>query len=471
MAESKVKNKILLVQAPPWGVYAPPLGIAYLVTFLKHHGISSNVFDLNMEVYNCAHKEVKEKWDTQDFDFWASGKAVEQLSGQLEDLANKIISFNTQIIGFSTTFASVSFLNSLLTILKRKLHKNAIILVGGAGPNFSNVRFLFKKDLIDYFIIGEGEYPLLSLLNDIENDKTIQAGSHYSIWKDTPEDYTVCVKASKENGISIDDIPFPTFEEFDLGLYTQNDLLPLISSRGCVRACTFCCDAPLKKPYRSRNPEKVAEEIKHHVTRYNRRRFEFSDLLINGDLNFLDRFCNLLIDRGLDVCWGGQATVRGDMDADLFKKMKKAGCGGLTFGCESFSDRVLKLMRKKMTSQDAKDTFIKAKDAGMQVEINLIVGFPGETDDDIDETIKFIRENAKWIDKINSLNICTIGPGMYIYEHLDEYGIDKSMITDWYAWFTRDISNTIEVRVERHKRLMSVCSELNLNPLWQNIKK
>jgi hypothetical protein len=60
---------------------------------------------------------------------------------------------------------------------------------------------------------------------------------------------------------------------------------------------------------------------------------------------------------------------------------------------------------------------------------------------------------------------------MYIYDHLDEYNIDKSMITDWYAWHNQDLSNTIEIRVQRHKKLMSVCAELNLKPLWQNVKR
>jgi radical SAM superfamily enzyme YgiQ (UPF0313 family) len=128
-------------------------------------------------------------------------------------------------------------------------------------------------------------------------------------------------------------------------------------------------------------------------------------------------------------------------------------------------------MRKGVISRDAKDTFIKAKEAGMRVEINLIIGFPGETEADVDETIRFIRENAKFFDKINSLNICTISPGMHIYENLYEYNIDKAMIRDWYAWFTRDMSNTLEVRVERHKRVASACSELNLKPAWQNIKR
>ena len=464
-------NRILLIQAPPWGTYTPPLGIAYLATFLKSFDFCSEIFDLNMELFNGAAREIKEKWDTQDFDFWASGRGIDKFKKRLEDLADRIISFDAAFIGFSTTFASVPFINAILSIIRSKIHDRSVIIVGGAGTNYQETRLLFKEDLIDYFIIGEGEYPLLYLLNNLKEKKGTQAAPGYIIWKDKPQDRAVCLKTSKDNSIDVDNIPFPTFEEFDLSLYSQTDLLPLISSRGCVRSCTFCCDAPLKKPYRCRGANKVAEEIIRHVRTYSRRRFEFSDLLINGDLNFLDKFCSLLIDMDLGICWGGQAAVRKDMALDLFRKMKKAGCGGLTFGCESFSDNVLKLMHKGITANDTKETFVKAKESGMLVEVNLIVGFPGEEEENIEETIKFIRENARWIDKINSLNICTIGPGMYIYDHLEEYNIDKSMITDWYAWYNKDLSNTVENRVERHKKLMSVCAELNLKPLWQNLKR
>ncbi|MFC1666953.1 B12-binding domain-containing radical SAM protein [Candidatus Omnitrophota bacterium] len=471
MAEDKAGKKILLVQAPPWGVYTPPLGIAYLVTFLKSFSFEVEILDLNMEILYYAPKEIKDKWDTQDFEFWASGEAVDKLQDQLENLADKILSYGASIIGFSVTFASVPFLNTLLFIIRAKTHNDATILLGGGGTSYKEGRSLFKKGLIDYFVIGEGEYPLLYLLRDIQEGNTIQTGPHYIAWKDQLQDHAVCLKGVRNNTVNIDEIPFPTFEEFDLNSYAQDDLIPLISSRGCVRSCAYCCDWPLKRPYRCRSPEKVAEEIRYHVRKYNRKRFEFSDLLINGNLNFLDRFCDLLIDMGLGVAWGGQAIVRRDMDITLFKKMKRAGCGGLTFGMESFSDRVLGLMRKGATAQGAKETLIKAKESGMLVEVNLIVGFPGETEADVDETINFIRQNSVWIDKINSLNICTIGPGMYIYDHLAEYNIEKSMINDWYAWFTKDMSNTIHIRTERHKRMLSVFSGLNLIPAWQNVKK
>jgi radical SAM superfamily enzyme YgiQ (UPF0313 family) len=469
--EVKKSNKILLIQAPPWGVYAPPLGVSYLATYLKSFDFTVDVLDLNIEIFYSANEEVRKKWDTQDFEFWASGKAVNMLGEQVESLVDRVASFDACIIGFSTTFASAPFVNVFLSVIRNKIHNDSIIIIGGAGANYQETRSLFKRDFIDYIIIGERQYSLLYLLKELQENRAILSNANYIIWKDESHDRAVCLKASSDNSINIDDIPFPTFEEFNLDFYTQTDLLPLISSRGCVRSCHFCCDAPLKKPYRCRSPEKVVKEIEHHIGIYNRRRFEFSDLLINGDLNFLDKFCSLLIDKNINICWGGQATVRKDMDINLFRKMKKAGCGGLTFGCESFSDNVLKLMHKGMTSRNAKDTFIKTKKAGMLVEINLIVGFPGEEDEDLEKTIKFIRENAKRIDKINSLNICTVGPGMHIYDHLEKYNIDRSTLTDLYAWYNKDLSNTIEKRAERHKRLLSVCSELNLKPVWQNVKR
>ncbi len=69
-----MRKKVLLVQAPPWGVYSPPLGVAYLATFLKSSGFLVNVLDLNIEMFRQSTAEIKEKWTTQDFDFWASGK-------------------------------------------------------------------------------------------------------------------------------------------------------------------------------------------------------------------------------------------------------------------------------------------------------------------------------------------------------------------------------------------------------------
>ena len=242
MVKKRGNFKILLAQAPPWGVYAPPLGIAYLGTFLKSSGFDVEVYDLNMEIFRSESEEIKEKWDTQDFEFWASGQAVESLKVKLEYLADKILSFEAPVIGFSATFASVPFLNALLPIIRNKKQDKSVILIGGGGASYREGRSLYRKDLVDCFIIGEGEYPLPHLLRDIQNGNSIKTCMDYTAWKDEPGDRAVCLKGADKNGKGLDRIPFPTFEEFDMGAYTQDDLVPLISSRGCVRCCAFCCN-------------------------------------------------------------------------------------------------------------------------------------------------------------------------------------------------------------------------------------
>ncbi|MDD4909335.1 MAG: radical SAM protein [Candidatus Omnitrophica bacterium] len=470
MVDGNNETGILLVQSPPWGVYAPPLGIAYLSAFLRSGRPGAMIYDLNMEIFRGCPERIRAKWDTGDFEFWASGKAAQELRGSLDGLAEGIISYGASVIGFSATFASAPFLNAFIPMLRKKSDRKLTIIVGGGGASYAQTRSLFTDGTIDYFVIGEGERVLSDLLAEIRGGGFNSAPAGCISWKDVSGSHAVCIAADKNN-TDINTIPFPTFEEFDLSYYTQDDLIPLITSRGCIRNCIFCCDSPLKRPYRCRRPRAVADEMAYHVKRYKRKRFEFSDLLINGDLGFLDELCDCLIAMDMGVAWGGQATIRRDMGRGLLGKMKAAGCGGLTFGVESCSDRVLELIGKGVSAADIRRGLARAKDSGMQVEINLIVGFPGEAEEDIDETIDFIRKNAPSIDKINSLNICTIGPGTHIYEHLQDYNIDKDMITDWYAWFTRDMSNTLEVRMARHRRILSLCSELNLAPAWQNVKK
>ena len=150
--------------------------------------------------------------------------------------------------------------------------------------------------------------------------------------------------------------------------------------------------------------------------------------------------------------------------------MKRAGCGSLTFGFESFSDKLLELMNKPFTAKEARSVIKKVKRAGMRVEANLIVGFPGEDEKDILATKKFLKKNRKYIDNINSLNICSIGPGMTIWDEAQRFGIDKEKISDWYEWFSSDMKNTIQIRERRHKELKSYIMDLGWNLSWENVK-
>ncbi len=453
------KKTILFVQLPPWGTSTFPLGISYLHSYLAENGINVKSYDLNIELFNSAPADIKDKWSTGAFEFWAGGSILNNLWFDFDDIAERIIEYKTDFVGFSATFASIPFFNSLVRIVKKK-RVNLNVVVGGGGTTYKMHRDLFDKSCIDYFIVGEGEEPLLFMLKG-----EVSGNSRFSVYD---EDNTRLVKSVVLPDVNT--IPAPYFGDFDETLYTEHDLMPSLFSRGCFNRCNFCCDWRVKRPYRGRQAYLVAEEIKNGIERYGRNRIEFCDLLINGNLKELEHFCDIVIGEKLGIVWGAQAAVRKDMSLKLFKKMRDAGCGSLTFGFESFSDPLLKKMNKPFKAKDAERMIKLVKKAGMRVEANLIVGFPGEDEKDIRRTKKFLKKNRKFIDNINSLNICSIGPGMTIWEDALRFGIDKSKITDWYAWFSMDGKNNIGVRERRHRELKNYINSLGWNLSWENVK-
>jgi len=459
---------VLLIQLPPWGVSTFPLGIAYIREYLHSKKVSVSVYDLNIELYNHASDTVKERWSTNEFEFWASGDVVDERIFDIDPIVDRIISVGAQIIGFSTTFASIPFCNVIVDKLRQRT-PDLLLCVGGAGPSYEMHRAFYRKDLIDYFLIGEGEKLFYDLVQAVRIDEDSHIKDSCKVWKDKDDDRTECLES--RGTIDLDSLPLPTYEGFDPAAYTEKDLLPILISRGCTNACHFCCDWRLKKPFRSRDPQQVIAEVEFLISKYRRRRFEFSDLLINGDLTQLDSLCDLIIQKKLSIVWGGQAAVRRDMRPKLYHKMKQAGCGSLTFGFESFSTPLLKKMNKRFSARDAAYAIKQTKKAGIRIEANLLVGFPGETEGDIDRTIKFLKKNRAYINRINSLNICSIGPGMTIWENSFGFGIRKEVIDDWYAWYTSDRLNTLAIREARHQRIKEFIDTENLGLSWENLRK
>lgn len=445
------EKEILLVELPPWDPRTPPLGIAYLVSFLKSKGIGAKVFDLNIEMYNNADDAKKKGWGNEDYHWWRSNRLEEKYLLLFESFADRILSFDTKIIGFSAVLPSIPFLNYLLKSLKKKAPDKIIIVGGPAVFFYKSGREDFDRSLIDYFVIGDGETALYELVTgNTPSCKT---------WKDNPLDKAICAQTATI--MDLDSVGYPTFEEFSLPAYTEGDFtLPIIFSKGCNKTCIFCSDTVLSYPYRRRIPEKVINEIKMHIARYpDIYTFRLNDLSFNADLRFLEKFCDRVIAERLQIKWYGQAQVRPDMDEDMFLKMKSAGCRQFFLGVENFSDNVLSIMKKRYTSEQAVRFIQKSKKAGIEVHIAIIVGCPGETEEDFGITLGCIKENAAYIDRLASLNICGLPVGSELWKNPEKYQYH------WFSngdWETYDKKNTLAVRKKRYNDVIKCCGELGI---------
>jgi len=204
----------------------------------------------------------------------------------------------------------------------------------------------------------------------------------------------------------------------------------------------------------------VVEDIKGYIRKYsNINTFRINDLSMNANLKFINELCDYILNEGLVISWYGQAQVRPDMSDELLFKMKKAGLRQFDLGLESLSDNVLRLMRKGYSSVDAINFLKRCKDAGIETNVLLIVGYPGESEDDFLETLENIRKNVAAIDRIGSLKICGMPLGSELNIHFREYNLVAFPDRDW---VTADYSNTYSVRKRRYTDVIRLCNELNI---------
>ncbi|MDD5119810.1 MAG: radical SAM protein [Candidatus Omnitrophica bacterium] len=453
---------ILLIQCPPWDISMPPLGVAYLSSYLKEHGYNASVFDLNIALYNLAGDNAKRLWEQKNYDKWMNTDSLENANNRLKDEAGILLTkllakADIEYIGLSVNLAGISMAAGLIKIIKLQKPSSKIIL-GGWGCINEHMRGLFPAGLVDVFVVGEGEATLLEVIEVFrglkkESDVRGAIFNHRILADYSP----------REPIMDLNVIPWPTFKEFNLHCYGSRSL-PIFTSRGCIGRCSFCNDWPNSTPYRSRSARSIMDEIIYHIKNNHTKTFSFKDLLCNGDIGNLNKLADLIIASGIKINWDSQAIPRKEMTYELLLKLKQSGCSTLIYGIESFSDNVLKLMRKIFTSSVAEDVLKDTWRAGIKSCINIIVGFPGETDEDFQSTLKAIKENRQYIGQIGAISVCLVNHNSDLENNHQRYNLILPGDTRIRAkeWRSSDNLSTYQLRRQRAERILSMANEIGL---------
>jgi radical SAM superfamily enzyme YgiQ (UPF0313 family) len=133
--------------------------------------------------------------------------------------------------------------------------------------------------------------------------------------------------------------------------------------------------------------------------------------MLNGDLFKFEELLDGILERFGSIYWEAQMAVREDMDIRVMEKMKKSGCYNIFIGLESGCDRTLKKMNKGFTVDQAERFFRKLRSVNLNFGVSLMVGYPGETREDFEESLNFIIKNKEWIPKIEQINPFTYYEG------------------------------------------------------------
>jgi radical SAM superfamily enzyme YgiQ (UPF0313 family) len=408
------EEHIVLVMTPPWQTKMPPLGMAYLDAFLATHGVKTKIIDLNVELFNKAGSDRDCFWDISTIGNYSlpdlASEFVNSFRDEINNFVDSVCKSSSRLIGFSTTVASMNIALYLAGAIKAR-DSSKVIIIGGPGC-FYNTCIIDPNRIIDLFVIGEGEKPLLEIIRRFKNSKSLCAlkGIKGTLLCINKKYYNYLAKDPIKN---ISSYPVPKFKKFNLPSYNKDNPykpLPVLISRGCINNCSFCVDNKISNPFRLVDPKKVVEGIKFYIHELGVRDIELNDLLCNGNLKHLEQFCDLIIENNINIGWTSYAAIREGMSYRLFQKMKKSGCSYLCYGFESASDKVLRVMNKRYNSVIASRVIRDTSLSGIETAINIIIGHPGDSKTEFRKTCDFVRDNRDYIDQITNISSCSIIP-------------------------------------------------------------
>jgi radical SAM superfamily enzyme YgiQ (UPF0313 family) len=450
---------IALCICPPWDVATPPLGLAYISRFLEFKGFRPQVVDLNISLYHEMSPEMRGfLWEFGSFKIWEEqGCRIlgEDFERHLARCVDRLLMVDTNVFGFSLYHANVALSVEVARRLKQA-RPQAVVVFGGPSCVDPFDRVSLAKAEVDFCVAGEGELALAGILSRLQKGE----GSRSPAGEGRHGCQAPC--GEKNLIADLDALPFPTYREFPLEKYGAPGVLRVIGSRGCIARCRFCNESYYTGRYRVRSAGKVMAEIMHHRQQHGVHTFIFSDQEVNGNLMELEKLCDLLIESPHQIHWSGQAIIRRGMTRQLFQKMRRAGCHSLDFGLESGCNSVLRRMGKPFTAGEAEKVLAVCRKAGIVTGINLIVGFPGETEAELLDTFAFLRRNRANLDKISNISTCFVKPFSDCYFNPQNYGIHMpEEAYFWYLWqdLKQPDNRTNDQRIAKLERLTAFCQE------------
>jgi radical SAM superfamily enzyme YgiQ (UPF0313 family) len=394
-----VKAHVTLVN-PPYPVEAPqaifiPLGISYLAAVLEENEYDVDVIDC--PVSRLSQKELEAEFKRRQPD----------------------------VVG--VTSATLTYLPALEVVKTAKTAlPDCVAMMGGPHVTVMDEQALSENPEVDIVVRGEGENTMLELANLISNRNLKNLSEVAGItFRKNGRIFRTPDRPFIQN---IDTLPLPAHKHFEMNRYRilGKMYLPIITSRGCPSQCTFCLSSRMcGRGFRARSPSKVVDELEWLRATYGAEAYTFYDDTFTFDVKRALAICGEMKNRKVDLPWDCRTRVD-RVSKEVLAKLRNTNCQLIHFGIESGSQKMLNAMRKGTTVEQNARAIKWAKEAGISVAISLVIGYPGETPEMLQQTIDFIFKT-----KPDYVYMCEAVPypGTELYDYIKEIGLDLS--NDW----------------------------------------
>jgi radical SAM superfamily enzyme YgiQ (UPF0313 family) len=466
---------VLLLDLPARSLAQLPIGFAYVYKSVREAGVNLQAVDVDVIAYHRYHSRrclnymdrihsngmvhPEDPWQAENYIVWTDKKFVDYFADILDELTEKIIEAKPKVVGLSLHQTSTVSATRVVERLRKALPEIYIIVGGMSCYQHFVAQRIFPQ--ADYVVVGEADTvvgPLVAALARGERPRDVPGV--VSRYDSEDREY---VGAPLPHNLDVVGGPDYGFTNLDWYVnWNGYRLMPLVGSRGCGWSrCTFCAE---RFNWRARTPELVAEEIEYYTTR-GFKDFVFNESDFNSNLSFVTRLCKEIVRRGIKANFTAQLRVGKDCDFEYYKTMKEAGFSCLRFGVDGLSENTLRLQRKGYTKDMVMQNLKHCCDLGIYTEINVVIGVPGETDEDVEESADFIIQMKPYIGRVAFINPLMMFVGSVYYFEPERHNIkfrsDKDELYRQYfvslpdsSWYSEDPYIDHEIRTKRFFRIV-----------------
>lgn len=384
------------------GSALPPLGLANVAASVRAAGFSVKILDA----------------------------AILELSA--EETLKRIREAAPRIIGITGATIAVRSMFEIARLAKENF-ENVPVIIGGSHISAApEATFERHGALIDAAVIGEGDYTAPELADALLNGKPLDAINGLAFLRDGNLAFTPPREVVKD----LDSLPMaardllpriPDHYHPAANCYLRAPSTSIITSRGCAGKCSFCDRTVSTGRLRGHSAERLIETIELLARDYGIRDVIMYDDNYVALRSRLHAFCGMLIKKNNPVSWS--CIARADMvGKEELAIMKKAGCWQIAYGVESGSPEILESLNKGLTHEKIRETLALTKKAGIATRGYFMIGVPGETEETIKQTMRFMKSAP--LDDFH-ISFFTPWPASELYHKIKESGYYDNIDDHW----------------------------------------
>jgi radical SAM superfamily enzyme YgiQ (UPF0313 family) len=347
---------------------APPLGLAYIASFLRRAGHDVAIHDMR-------HSPL----DRPDF-------------------TEVVRSFDPALVGMGLYTVTVPVAEEISQLVKG-ISEDITVVVGGPHPAGAPEESA-RNPHFDLAAVGEGEQMMLDLVEALEAGTDLAAVAGLWFTRDPRDPSSELVTAPPRGWIEdLDSLPWPARDllppldsyQMTMFQYAEWPATTIYTSRGCPYSCIFCERREiLGNKFRVHSPGYVVDEIEHLIDHYGIREIFFYDDTFTLDKRRVKGICKELLARDITISWNISTHVN-TVDRELLHLMRKAGCWQIAYGVETGDPRVMQDIMKGTDITTVRERIEWTVEAGIVAKGLFMIGHPTDSPESIDRTIEFAR--------------------------------------------------------------------------------